>query len=472
MTRTALAAVRATAFATAVALGCASTPQVAVPVAVPEAFSGGGTLPPSDRWWEDLGDAELSALVERSLAHNPDLAIVWDRLAQSRAIARRETAPLFPQLDAEAAAGTSWSEQPDGAGAAGVGRRDDFELGLALSWEIDVFGRLRATRDAARLDARADALDVRAAAIALSGQVAEQWYTLVEQTRQLALLDEQIQTNEDVLRIVTARFRSGRAGAADVLRQRQLVEQRRGERAQVTGRARVAAHALAVLVGDPPAPQPAPASDSLPDPGPVPATGLPADLLERRPDVRRAYLDVLAADRRLAAARADRLPRLSLTASSALGAEELADLLDNWMAGLAANLVAPLFDAGRRRAEVDRTRAVVSERVHDYGSVILTALREVEDALVQERQQRLLIESLERQLELSRVTLERLGDRYLKGAIGYLDVLDALSSRQSLERTLLSARRDLLGFRIALYRAIAGGFPLETPELASVGGAP
>lgn len=460
------------ALAAAVVLACASPPDFPPPVEVPLAFSDSGTGARPDRWWQELADPELSALVEEALAGSPDLAAVWDRLAQARALALREGAALLPAVDTDSGAATTWSDQPDLAGAASDGSRrdDDFRLGLAFSWEIDLFGRLRATRDAARRDAQASATEVRAAAVALSGRVADQWYGVVEQARQLAILDAQIRTNEEVLQLVTIRFRTGQSGAADVLRQRQLVEQRRGERAQVEALAEVAEHALAVLLGRPPVEVVLPPAETLPMPGKIPETGLPLELLERRPDVRRAYLDVLASDRRLVAARADRYPRVSLSASPRFTSEELADLLDNWVAAFGANLVAPLVDGGRRRAEVERTRAVVSERIHIYGQVILTSLQEVEDALVQERQQRILVESLETQLALAGQTLERLRDRYVKGGTNYLDVLDALSSQQALERNLVTGRRNLLGFRIDLHRALAGGFALEPPGPVAVTG--
>ncbi len=454
-------------------LACASPPNVPLPVELPTGFSEVGREPRSDRWWEGLGDPELSRLIEAALADNLDLGTVWDRLVQARAVARREGAALLPTLDLDGTVGTTWSQQEGRAssasfGGTGLRRVDRFRLGVVLSWEIDVFGRLRAARDALRYDAEASEADVQAAAITLAAQVASQWSAVVEQERQLALLDAQIETNEDVSRLVTMRFRSGQAGAADVLRQRQLTEQRRGEQHRVAADVQVARHALAVLLGRAPSDLDLTLPPSLPEPGPIPETGLPSELLERRPDVRRAYLAVLASDRNLHVARADRLPRLALTSSPEFTSEVLADLVDNWLIGVAANLTAPLFDAGRRRAEVERVRAVVSERIHGYGQVVLTALREVEDALVQEQQQRKRIESLEAQLELAQGTLRRLRDRYVKGGSDYLDVLSALSSQQDLERELLTARRELLDFRIALHRALAGGFPLELPGNAEL----
>jgi len=463
--------VRGAALAAAAAVcvvACASPTEVTTPYEIPAAFSEPGTAPAAERWWQDLADPRVDALIDEALAGNLGLQTAWDRLAQAQSLARREGSLLFPSVDGTTEGQVAWAEGDDarsfgGNQASGFGRRDDFALGLVAAWEIDVFGRLRAARDAARLDASASAEDLRAVALALSARVATTWYELVEQRGQLQLLDEQIATNARVEELVTLRFRMGQVSAADVLRQRQLVEERRGERVLVASRAQVLAHQLAVLLGRPPAGSDFDATAALPALPALPATGLPAELLARRPDVRRAYQQVLAADRRLASARADRYPRLALSATAGLSSEELADLVDNWIATLAAQIVAPIFDAGRRSAEVERTRAVVSERLHGYGDVVLVALQEVEDALVRERQQRAFIASLDLQLELAQEALLRIRDRYTKGAVLYLDVLAALQSQQALSRNKLTAERDLVAVRIGLHRALSGGFASPAP---------
>jgi outer membrane protein TolC len=135
---------------------------------------------------------------------------------------------------------------------------------------------------------------------------------------------------------------------------------------------------------------------------------------------------------------------------------------------MTANLIAPLIDGGYRRAEVERTRAVVSEQLHAYGQAILVALREVEDALAQEEQQRRLIDSLDRQLVISDGVLDRIRDQYIHGSIEYLDVLQALVTHQSLQQDVVRAERELVDFRVALYRALAGGWRLERPELEKI----
>jgi NodT family efflux transporter outer membrane factor (OMF) lipoprotein len=349
--------------------------------------------------------------------------------------------------------------------------RTDLSLGAVASYELDLWGRVRSSRNAAALDVLATREQLEAAAITLSAQVAEVWYGLVEQRGQVAVLQRQIQVNSNVLEVITARFHSGQAGAADVLRQQQLVESGRGDLVVAEARAILLEHQLAILQGRPPRGTVAPVESvlpSLPSLPSLPEAGLPSELVRERPDIRQAFYQVLAADRRVAVAVADQFPRISLTAGVDTSGTQWRDLFDNWMATLAANVVAPLFDGGARRAEVALRRAVVSENLNNYGQTVLNALGEVEDALELERRQREYFTSLDQQLELSRRTVERIKDGYLNGATAYLDILQALVSQQSLERSQLQAQRELLQDRIALCRALAGGWELTRPKPATL----
>jgi NodT family efflux transporter outer membrane factor (OMF) lipoprotein len=439
------------------------------PVAVPGRFAEpppvvGEAEPLPDRWWVSFRDPVLDRLVERALKGNLTLRSAWDRLAQADASARRAGAFLLPSLDADAGASRTRAHTAGAGNASGTSYSSDFSLGLSAGYEVDLWGRIRASRDAARVDLAASREDLRTAAMTLSAQVASAWYELVEQYGQLELLQRQIATNERVLELTTLRFRRGQAGAADVLQQRQLVESTRGDMAQVEARAAVLEHALAILLGHPPEEGGSTRVSGLVVLPPLPAIGLPADLIRRRPDVRGAYYRVAAADRRVAAAIAERYPRVSLAAAADTSGGAVDDLFRNWFATLAANLVSPIFDGGLRAAEVERTQAAASEAFHGYAQTVLDALGEVEDALVQERRQRERIASLERQLELSAQVMERVRDRYTSGAVDYLRVLDALLTHQQLQRTRLTARRELLQQRIALCRALGGGWALERPE--------
>ena len=200
--------------------------------------------------------------------------------------------------------------------------------------------------------------------------------------------------------------------------------------------------------------------------GQLPQIDVPAVVIQRRPDVVSAYRTVQAADQRLASAIADQYPVISISASAETSAAKASDLFDDWLGNLGANLTGPLFDAGFRKAEAERTRAVLSERLNTYSQSVLEALQETEDAITQESHQRMFIESLQKQLALAHNVYERTYEYYLKGQLDYLRVLTALVSMQGLEQRELTARRILIERRIDLCRSIAGGWPMQRPENA------
>ncbi|MBE0577012.1 MAG: TolC family protein [Desulfuromonadales bacterium] len=419
-------------------------------------FSASGETPLPVHWWTNFEDPALDRLIAQALADNFTLQSAWDRLDQARAVARRSGADLVPQLSGEAGGSTSSSRIDSRSNSS-----QSFNLGLVASYEIDLWGRIRSTSEAAVLDALASEESLQTAALTLSAQVATTWYQFLEQIGQIEILEQQQHTNEQALELVSLQFRTGQVSIADLLQQRQVVESRRGERALAAARAQVLQNQLAVLLGVAPDQAPPLASSNFGELPPLPSTGLQSSLLQRRPDVRAAWLQLQAADQRVAAAVADRFPRLSLTGRVDSTSEQIEDLFDDWLASLAANLLAPLIDGGRRRAEVERSQAVAAEALHDYGQTVLEAFTEVENALTQEQRQQEYLASISRQLELSIQASWRIRDRYLNGAEDYQRVLGALLSNQLLQRTQLTARRELFVNRINLCRALAGGWKMS-----------
>jgi len=439
---------------------CASTnPAVQSPITLPERFSSTGQADLPVRWWQSFADSTLNNFIERALAGNMNLKSTWDRLRQAQAIQRKVGAEGIPSLDAEASFSMLRSNQNDNSETF-----HDFNLGLVTGYEIDLWGRIRSDREVAIYDYRVSGEDLRAAALTLSAQVAGTWYQLVEKYGQLELLDNQIDTNRQVLELATLQFRTGQTGIADVLQQRQLVESNMGERAQVAGQAQVLENQLSILVGTPPGQLQVPHLADLIHLPPLPSTGLPAALVKNRPDVRSAWFKVLSADQSTAVAIADRFPRLSISVGISTGGEHTRELFNNWLASLAANLVAPLIDGGLRRAEVDRSRAVTEERLHTYGQIVLEALGEVEDALAREARQHEYLLSIEKQLKLAQTVIARVRDRYINGSEDYQRILIALLSYQQLQRNYLSGQRTLIQYRIDLCRALGGGWPMLPQE--------
>jgi NodT family efflux transporter outer membrane factor (OMF) lipoprotein len=423
------------------------------PVAVPESFTSTGEAEVPDRWWKTFEDAELDRLVTEALGRNLDLKVAWDRLDQAAALARQAGAAEWPTLDAVGGFVTSRARTRSPlTGDADTATARDYLLGLTAAYEVDLWGRVRATRKAAELDVHATESDVVATAMLLAAQVATTWYQLVQQQASLDLLEEQRKVSRTLLDLVEVRFKQGAVSAVDVFQQRRQLEAVKAEIPLASMRSSLLEHQLAVLLGHPPARRVVEPARVIPGLPARPATGLPAALVQRRPDLRSAFARLAAADQRTAAAVANRLPALQLTGRLETGGSNTRDLFQLWLASLAANLTAPLLDGGRRAAEVDRTRAVASERLHQYGQAVLTAFQEVEDAMVQEL------------VGLAREELKRSRERYLNGATDYLPVLAAIQALQLLERQLLEEERKLVEYRIDLYRALGGGWELERPR--------
>lgn len=431
--------------------GCAQKElAVSLPVQDPPPFAPSGDALVPDRWWTTFGDWELNREVERSLGGNFALAAAVSRLRAAEAVAWRESSFLLPDVNGIAdASGTYLTNAPN---------RSSFALGLEASYEVDLWGRIESRVEAEELRASATEADYQAVALTLTAEIARTWYALTEARAQLTLLDGQYATNLNGLKAQELRFGLGFIRSADVFRQRQLVESTREQVIVVQAQIDVLEHRLAVLQGLPPQYARYITGNTLPELPPPPATGLPAELLTRRPDVRRDYLAIWAANRDVASAISARYPRLNLFASVTTAAESPENLFRDWIVVTAGQLIAPLLDGGERRAEVARTSAVLHELVANYGQTVLAAYAEVEDALALERHQRARIESLNKQVDLAREASNQLREQYLIGDAEYLDVLTAITQEQRLQRDILSARLELILIRISLYLSLAGDF--------------
>ena len=482
---------RAALMAVVVALGLAScavhsvdtTPEA--PVAVPERFANDRSaanadpvgaseerIETPDRWWRAFGDPQLDGLVDQALSDNLDLRRGWARLAQAQAIARGASAASWPQITADA--GLSGQRSVFNVGGA-IGRISNttttYTLGLGARYEVDLWRKIASTEDAVALDVRATREDLETVAMTISGRVAELWLGIVGERAALALLDEQESVTRQFAGLVEARFAQGLASALEIYQQRQQLAALGAQRPLIEARIATYQQQLAVLLGKAPSAAPEVARAELPVAPPAPASGLPAGLLGRRPDVRAAQLRVVAADYRVGAAIADRYPSLALSGRIGFQAADLADFVDSWIWSLAAGLTAPLFDGGRRSAEVDRTKAAMEDLLLGYGQVVLQALLDVDNALVSEARQRENVALQERQLELARQSLTEAQTRYANGLTDYLNVLTSLRTVQQSEQMKLAAERQLLGYRVQLYRALGGAWTrdLQAPSHARGG---
>jgi outer membrane protein, multidrug efflux system len=440
--------------------------RVMPPVEIPAQFTLiGADEPGPGPWWEGFGSAELNKLVGEALSDNFDIRTAQARLGQAMAQARLSGADLSPTLTARAeAAKRRASIKIDEGSRAEITEIDQYTLGLAAAYEVDLWGRLRSTRTADMLFTDAAREDVDAAAVTVAAEVVNAWLDVVSFRRQQFILSEQIDLNERLLQLQRLRFENGLATALDVSQQMENLASVRADMPLLQAREIVAAGRLSLLLGR--AGTIEIGQQDLPEPIALPETGIPADLLASRPDVRAAGLRLTAADWRIAAARANRLPSLNLSAGASFSSTALDVLFSNWLTTLAANLAAPLLDGGRRAAEVERSRAVAEERLSTYGNTVARAVREVEDGLHSEDRQREFIDRLGEQLDAARLAMREARLRYLNGTSDYLNYLVGIQNVQRLERRIVVERAELLKLRVGLHRAVGGDW---TRQLADAG---
>lgn len=423
-------------------------------------FSRSGDSAAVDRWWTAFDDPELNELIDSATVENLPLQSAWERLEASRQSVKQARSGLFPQVDLGLQSGIS-RPKPDFVGG------ENTRLSLGVSYEIDLWGRIRYAAQAEKYRMEASQYDYQAAAVSLAAQLSLTWFRLQAAYRQLDLVNQQIATNEQTLSLIRVRFGSGQVRGVDILRQQQLIASTQEQKIILETSIATLKNQLTVLLGRPPAElAKEDLKTNIPELPPLPATGVPLELVNRRPDIRSSYSQLMAADRDWASAMSARYPRMNLSLTAAIRSNDINDLLQSQAVSLTGGILAPLFYGGRLKAAAKQAEASRNQAVLNYAQAVLIAFQEIENALVQEAQQIRRIEVVEQRLDLSQRANQQLQTEYLNGSIQYLDVLTGLNQEQQLQRELVGARLSLLEIRVGLYRALAGGFETsrETEE--------
>jgi multidrug efflux system outer membrane protein len=440
--------------------GCSTLPErdpVQSAAGVPQQWSdtqvSAGTL--AEHWLDAFADPRLSAVVNEALAANYDLKSAAARVDAARAEARIAGAGLWPQV--ALAAGYERARVSDtGFGASGYGA---FEALFSLTWELDVWGRLRAARDAARQNADAAEADFRAARLSLAARTAQVYFELAEARLQAQVAEDSIRERRTIVELVRGRFARGLTRGLDVRLALTDLVNAEAQLAQARNQVQSATRRLEVLLGRYPAGALA-GEQILPDPPAALSAGLPAALLERRPDLAAAFERLRAADSRLDSARKALLPRIALTAEGGTRSPALTELADPRAAiwHLAMGLLQPIFTGGRLKGEISLSEARVEEALNRYRDTALNAFREVEQALAAEErlreQERALREAVRQTQESRKLAVYS----YRHGLIEILTLLDSYRSTLSAQSAHLAVRRLLLSNRIDLYLALGGSF--------------
>lgn len=449
------------------AAGCAVGPDYVRPeLAAPAGWSAAAAAvnpapaPDLARWWRGFGDPALDGLVNQALAANLDLRLAGARLAEARAARGVSAAAEWPRVDVQAGARRLRDNKPP-APLEGI-VSSWFQGGFDAGWELDLFGGVRRSVEAADADLGAAAEDRNAVLVSVLGELARAYVELRGLQGQLALARRTAEAERETLAVTEARLRAGLASEFDVDRARAHLAATEAQVPTLEAGVGRAAHRLGVLLGRGPgaAPELAVSEGRIPEPRAEVGVGLPSELLSRRPDLRRAERELAAASARVGVATSDLYPRFSLTGSFGFQSGHFRDFSDwsarVWSVGPAVRW--PIFDAGRVRANVRVQDARLDQARLRYEKALLTALEEVENALLSYGKEEARRRSLKEAAASGERALETANALYASGLGDFLQVLDA-------QRSLYAARAQLTASEaagatqlVALYKALGGGW--------------
>lgn len=416
---------------------------------------------PRARWWEVFGDPALNALEAQVTAANQTLKIAEANFRQARALIGRSSAAQFPTVSlAPEIDSLHWSDnRPYFSNTRTTG---DFVLPFDLSYEADLWGRIAHSVSAAGEAAQASAADLATASLSLHAELMIDYFDLRAADSQQKLLDSSVTAYEEALRLTENRARGGAAPQSDVAQARTQLDTTRVQATDIAVRRAQYEHAIAVLIGKPPAALNLPPAPLTLHPPAIPV-GLPSDLLQRRPDIAAAERRVAAANERIGIARAAYYPSLILNPSAGFEGTSLA----NWFGwpslfwAVGGSMTETLFDGGRRRAASDAARAAYDAAVANYRQTTLGAFQEVEDNLAALRILDREARQQDEAVAAARDALRLFTNRYVGGRDTYLQVIVAQTATLANERNQTDILRRRLEASVLLVKALGGGWDVS-----------
>jgi NodT family efflux transporter outer membrane factor (OMF) lipoprotein len=425
-------------------------------------------------WWQRLNDPILSELVDDALRQSPDLRKAGARLRETRARRGFAAAGYYPSVEASASASRSGS-LAGSSGAAGTIAGNQFSAGFDASWEMDVFGGVRRGVEAAQADQESVQASLDGVRVSLVAEVAKDYVEVRSFQVRLDIARTNLVRQSETLELTQLRAQAGLVNSQDVEQARSNREQTLAQIPSLEISLAEAEHSLDVLLGKAPGTLRArlSAPGKLPETPSRVAVGIPADTLRQRPDVRVAERKLAAETARVGVAEAARYPSFKLSGS--IGLDALSQGVTGNGAGVSYSLLggitAPIFNAGRLKSQVEVQDAIREQAQVAYEQAVLTALEEVENALVALSRNRERGEALVRASEAARAAAQLAKQRYGVGVIDFQSVIDTERTVLSVEDGLASARADGVLALIRLYKALGGGWSQESESRSADKGA-
>ena len=451
--------------------GCTAGPNyVRPPVETPSAYKEAQAWKqaeprderPRGNWWEAFNDPQLDALVTQVAITNQTIKAAEARVREARALTQQARAAFFPIVTANASATRSSSGGGTIVGStvsSSGGVRNNYNVALDVNWEIDLWGRVRRTVEASEASGEASVADLEAAKLSAQAQLAEDYFLLRVQDAQIQLLNDTVVAYERSLQLTRNQYAVGVVGRADVAQAETQLKSTQAQAIDAAVQRAQLEHAIAVLIGKPPA-EFSIAAEGVPTEFPVIPIELPSELLERRPDIAAAERRAAAANAQIGVAESAFFPSLTLSATGGFQSSVLSQLfsLPSRYWSLGPQLAQIIFDAGLRRAQTAQAIATYDENVANYRQTVLAGFQEVEDNLAA-------LKILEQEaavqddaVKTARESLAIVLNQYRAGIANYLAVVVIQAAALNNERTALSILSRRLTASVVLIKALGGGW--------------
>jgi len=419
-------------------------------------------------WWMVFDDATLSSLVQRAEAANLDLKLAEARIRQARAARGVAAGGLGPTLSASGSYRRSGSGTRTASGQTATVTDDQYQAGFDAGWEIDIFGGRRRSLEAADADLQAAVVARQDVLVSLTAEVARHYIQLRAYQQQIATTKRNLAAQQHSARLTRERFEGGFVSGLDVANAEAQTATTAAQLPLLESSARQTIHSLSILMGEAPAALVAELSPAgaIPHGPPLVPTGVPSDLLRRRPDIRSAEARIHAATARIGVAVADLFPQFTLTGSFGYQSADSSSLFDwtNHFWSFGPSALWRLFESGRIRAGVEVQKALQEEEIIAYRQTVLGALQEVENALVVSTKEQDHRQSLVTAVAANRKAVVLAEQLYTEGLTDFINVLQAQQALYSTENALAQSTATVATNLVALYKALGGGWDAASAQ--------
>jgi len=409
-------------------------------------------------WWKNFNSAELNALMQQALAQNNDLNAAVQRVEQARALAKTAGAPLLPSVEADASGGwvrtnpATGSTTSDSTGAAGI----------TVGYELDIFGMNRAELESAQEDVNSAGYTRDSIALIVMADVAKSYFNVLNLQERLSIADQNLTSGRELLRIVQARFDAGAITALDVSQQKSALANDEAARASIEQAYKISKSTLAVLTGKAPQNLTVAEKDLRALTVPEIAPGQPSSLLERRPDIRAAESDLLAANADIGAARAAFFPQFNIGLDLGIAATPIGDPVTTTLS-LLGGVLAPIFKGGLLEGNLAYTKARKEELVENYRKTVLVSFKDVEDSLASVKASQTRENALKTAMDEATKAYNLSQQQYDVGSIDFQVLLDARRTMLASQDLYIQTKNERLAAAVDLYKALGGGWAEQTP---------